>query len=129
MTSTVAKATPVLAVERIEDVLPFWEALGFKRTVEVPDGDWLGFVILHDGTTELMYQTYASIGHDVPAVLEAARASRAILFVEVPDLDAVERTLAGHPVYLPRRTTFYGSTEIGYRDPAGHYVTFAQFKR
>ena len=129
MTTAVAKATPVLAVERIEPVLPFWESLGFKRTVEVPHGDGLGFVILHDGHTELMYQTYASIGEDVPAVLEAARASRAMLFVEVPDLDAVEHALAGQPVYLPRRTTFYGSTEIGYRDPAGHYVTFAQFKR
>lgn len=129
MSSAVTKATPVLAVERIEPVLPFWEALGFKRTVEVPDGERLGFVILSDGRTEVMYQTWASIGHDVPAVLEAARDGRTMLFVEVDDLDAVERALAGHPVFLPRRTTFYDSTEIGWRDPAGHYVTFAQFKR
>ena len=28
---------------------------------------------------------------------------------------------------LPRRTTFYGATEVGYREPGGHVVTFAQF--
>ena len=33
------KATPVMIVERIEPVLPFWvDRLGFTRTVEVPEG-------------------------------------------------------------------------------------------
>jgi hypothetical protein len=30
---------------------------------------------------------------------------------------------------MPRRETSYGSTEIGYREPGGHFVTFAQFQR
>ena len=29
-------------------------------------------------------------------------------------------------LYLPERTTFYGAREIGIRDPAGHFLTFAQ---
>jgi hypothetical protein len=28
---------------------------------------------------------------------------------------------------VEKHTTFYGSTEIGVRDPAGHFITFAQF--
>jgi hypothetical protein len=28
---------------------------------------------------------------------------------------------------MPVRTTFYGSKEIGIKDPAGHIVTFAEF--
>jgi hypothetical protein len=28
---------------------------------------------------------------------------------------------------MPERTTFYGSREIGVKDPAGHFLTFAQF--
>jgi hypothetical protein len=27
---------------------------------------------------------------------------------------------------MPRRTTFYGSTEVGYADPAGNIVVFAE---
>ena len=46
-------------------------------------------------------------------------------FPETPR--AIERALAAFPVLLPRRTTFYGATEVGYREPGGHAVTFAQF--
>ncbi len=43
----VKKLTPILFVEKIEAVLPFWtQHLGFLKTVEVPDGDQLAFVIL-----------------------------------------------------------------------------------
>ena len=43
----VKKLTPILTVESIEPCLPFWmDALGFTKTVEVPHGDALGFVIL-----------------------------------------------------------------------------------
>jgi len=58
---TVTKLTPVLFVENIEAVLPFWtQHLGFIKTVEVPDDGKLGFVILQQGEIEVMYQSYAS---------------------------------------------------------------------
>ncbi len=51
----VKKLTPVLFVEKIESVLPFWtQHLGFIKTVAVPDGDKLAFVILQPGTAEVM---------------------------------------------------------------------------
>ena len=45
------------------------------------------------------------------------------------ELDAIEAALASHPIFLPRRTTFYGADETGYIEPGGHYVTFAQFAK
>lgn len=121
------RITAVLPVAAIEPCLPFWEAVGMVRTVEVPHGDRLGFVILAGHGLELMLQTYDSIADDVPAQAEEARSARAYLFVEVTDIDAVERALASFTTILPRRTTFYGATEVGYREPGGHAVTFAQF--
>ncbi len=121
------KATPVLPVASIEDCLPFWEAIGFGRTVEVPHGDALGFAILSGHGIELMLQSLASVAADVPAFADDAARACTFLFVEVADLDDVERALQGHPVVLPRRQTFYGATEVGYREPGGHLVTFAQF--
>jgi uncharacterized glyoxalase superfamily protein PhnB len=47
--------------------------------------------------------------------------------VEVDNLDATITAVKGAQVVMPKRKTFYGSTEIGIRDPAGHYVTFAEF--
>ena len=49
------KLTPVLNVETIEPVLPFWvDRLGCEKTAEVPHEDALGFVILKHGDVELM---------------------------------------------------------------------------
>jgi uncharacterized glyoxalase superfamily protein PhnB len=121
------KLTPVLFVEKIEPVLPFWtEQLGFTKTVEVPDGDRLAFVILQQGTAEVMYQTYASVEKDMPAILPDVRKGPTFLYIEVENLDALKPALNAADVYLPERTTFYGAREIGVRDPAGHFLTFAQ---
>ncbi|HWJ36816.1 MAG TPA: hypothetical protein VNR70_16235 [Steroidobacteraceae bacterium] len=49
-----------------------------------------------------------------------------MLFVEVSQLTEVENQLRGERLIMPRRTTFYGSTEIGYADPAGNVIVFAE---
>ena len=61
----ITKATAVLFVEHLEESLPFFEAAGFARTVEVPEGDKLGFVILQSKGAEVMLQSYASAMADV----------------------------------------------------------------
>lgn len=128
MSATISKATPILFVERIEASLPFFEAVGFNKVMEVPHGAHLGFVILNNGSVELMLQSFDSLAEDMPQLADAAR-GRTFLFVEVPDLAAVEAALAAHPIFLPRRTTFYGADETGFIEPGGHYVTFAQFAK
>ncbi len=121
------KLTPVLYVEEIEPALPFWvERLGFAKTAEVPHGDRLGFVILQKGDVEIMYQTRASVQEDVPA-LGGMPMGGSMLFVQVEDLDAVERALEGIEPVTPRRKTFYGADELIVREPAGNVVNFAQF--
>src|SRR5690349_6360612 len=109
----IKKLTPVLIVDSIEPVLPLWEALGFQRTVEVPHGDHLGFVILTRDNVELMYQSVASVQNDDARVLAGKRAIGAnALFIEVESLDAARKQLpAGVDVIEPRRETFYGSVE------------------
>ena len=127
-TIEVKKVTAVLLVEEIEPCLNFWvERLGFTKTAEVPDGNKLAFVILQKGATELMYQTFASVEKDNLEAAKDARKGPTFLYVEVGDLDAVIAALKGVPVVLPVRTTFYGAKEIGVKDPAGHFVTFAQY--
>jgi uncharacterized glyoxalase superfamily protein PhnB len=121
------KLTPVVFVEEIEPVLPFWvDRLGFEKVAEVPHGDALGFVILKRGGVEVMYQTRASVAADVPAAADTPMRG-SLLFIEVENLDEVERALAGVPPVIPRRKTFYGSDELIVREPAGNMVTFAQF--
>jgi uncharacterized glyoxalase superfamily protein PhnB len=126
-TIEVKKVTAVLLVEEIEPCLNFWvDRLGFAKTAEVPDGNKLAFVMLQKGTTEVMYQTFASVEKDNAQLAKDMRKGPTFLYVEVDDLDAVIAALKGVPVVMPVRTTFYGAKEIGVKDPAGHFVTFAQ---
>jgi uncharacterized glyoxalase superfamily protein PhnB len=125
----VKRVTPVLFVPEIEPCVKFWtERLGFQKTVEVPEGSTLGFVILQQAGTEIMYQSYASVERDLPSITTLARKGPTFLYIEVENLDEVKAALKDASVYMPERTTFYGAREIGVKDPAGHCITFAQFK-
>ena len=124
---TVKKVTPVLFVQEVEPCVKFWvERLGFTKTVEVPEGDKLGFAMLQKDGVELMYQSYASADKDVPAAAQFFRKGPTFLYVEVEDLEEILAAIDGAEVVMPERKTFYGANEIGIKDPAGHFVTFAQ---
>jgi hypothetical protein len=121
------RLTPVLVVEAIEPVLPFWvDRLGFTLTTQVPHGDRIGFVILQHGSIEVMYQTVESVAADVGAIANHPLGGTA-LFIEVETLDAIQQSLAGLEPITPRRKTFYGADELIMREPGGNVVTFAQF--
>src|SRR5262245_39277086 len=121
------KLTPVLMVDEIESCLPLWvDRLGWTKTVDVPEGDKLGFVILAKDGAELMYQTWASVEKDMGKPLRRPQSTSAALFIEVSDLNDVEKRLAGIPLALARRTTFYGMHEIGVLEGGGNMVGFAE---
>jgi len=127
--SEMHKLSPLLTVDAIEPCLPFWvERLGFAKTVEVPDGAALGFVILARDGVEIMYQSRASVEKDIPPMARgASNAQPAMgLFIEVGNIDEVERALEGIEQVIPRRRTFYGMDEVIVRDPGGYVGVFAQ---
>jgi uncharacterized glyoxalase superfamily protein PhnB len=127
-TMNVKKITPVLLVDEIEPILPFWiDRLGFTKSIEVPDGKKLGFVDLQKGGAEVMYQTYASVNKDAPPEMRAAgRKGPTYLYLEVDNLDAVLAAMKDVKKVMPERTAFYGMREFAVQDPAGHFITFAQ---
>lgn len=124
----VKKITPVLLVDAIEPILPFWiDRLGFTKAIEVPDGTKLGFVDFQKGSVEVMYQTYASVEKDAPPDMSAvARKGPTYLYLEVDNLDAVLAAMKDVKKVMPERTAFYGMREFAVQDPAGHFITFAQ---
>jgi len=121
------KITPLLYVEHIESCLGFWvDALGFVKTVDLPEDDKLGFVILTSGNIEIMLQTYTSLDKDIPKLGKEMRGAPAMLYIEVKDINEIERQLKNYEVVVPRRKTSYGAIEIFYRSPGGHIIGFAQ---
>jgi uncharacterized glyoxalase superfamily protein PhnB len=124
----VKKITAILFVEQVDPCVQFWvERFGFEKAAEVPEGDQLAFAMLQKANVELMYQSYASADQDGGAISQAVRKGPTFLYLEVDNLDETIAAVKDAEVVMPKRTTFYGSTEIGIKDPAGHFITFAQF--
>jgi uncharacterized glyoxalase superfamily protein PhnB len=127
-TMNVKRITAVLLVQEIEPLIPLWvDRLGFTKTVEVPDGNKLGFVAFQKGSAEVMYQTYASVKKDAPKeVSETAGKGPTYLYMEVDNLNAVLIAMKDVKMVMPVRTAFYGMREFSVQDPGGHFITFAQ---
>lgn len=125
---TLHRITTLLVVDRVEDQLAFWvEGVGMELEVSVPHEQSLGFAILKQGSTELMLQSRASVAADIPSL--ARNKYNTALFIEVDDLDSLIARLGSYEQIFDRRTTFYGADEIGFRDPSGNAITFAQFSK
>jgi hypothetical protein len=121
----VTKVTPVRIVDRIEPCLPFWcDALGYRKTAEVPHGGRLGFVLLEGDAGEIMLQTRASLADDIAPA--AALEPHTVLFVEVASLAAAREATRAAKVLVEERTTFYGMRESVVVDPAGTVVILAE---
>ena len=96
-------------------------------TVQVPDGDRVGFAILRRDLVEIMLQTRASLAADVAPL--AAGPHHATLYLEVDALAPIREALGDTPLVVPERTTFYGARELIVREPGGHVVFFASHEK
>ena len=120
------KSTPILHVKAVEPGLSFWtERFGFNKTIEVPEGDHIGFAAIDNGTVELMYQTYEGMKAAGP-LADAVAQGPSFLFMEVADINAIRNALQQPEIVQDIHETFYGAQEIVAREPGGHYVIFSQ---
>ncbi len=126
------RLTTVVFTDHVDECVAFYcERLGFERTITVPsdevDGSESQFAAIQSGTHELMFQTFASAERDAPGAVARSTPPSFMLYVEVPDLDSAIQGMNGLAPVISRRTTFYGSEEIAYRDPCGTVVVLAEF--
>ena len=120
------KATPILHVKAVEPGLKFWtERFGFNLTIQVPEGDHIGFAAIDNGTVELMYQTYEGM-KDAGPLAHAAAQGPSFIFMEVADINAIKEALQPAEIVQDVHETFYGAKEIVAQEPGGHYVIFSQ---
>ena len=125
----ITSATPVLFVDRVEATRDFFLKVGFTVLFDIPDGDRLGFAGMGKDGIQVMVETRGNPNED-PALQALTKESRrAVVFIEVDDLDAVIAALKGAKILVQRHQTFYKSDELSYEEPGGNIVTFAKFQR
>ena len=125
------KSTPILHVKAVEPSLKFWnERFGFKTTIEVPEGDHIGFAAIDNDSVELMYQTYEGMKRDASSPLaRAVEQGPSFIFMEVMDINTVTGALKGAEIVQELHETFYGAKEVVAREPGGHFVIFSQLPK
>src|SRR5690349_11023022 len=122
------RSTPILHVKNVEPSLKFWtERFGFKPTIQVPEGDHIGFVALEKGDVELMLQTYEGMKAD--PLSKAVEQGPSFLFMEVPDINSTIDTLKGADIVQGLHDTPYGAREVVVKEPGGHFVIFSQLPK
>lgn len=126
------RVTTVIFTDEVDACAKFWtERLGFEQTMSVPaqqpGAGGSQFVAVQNGRHELMFQSFASAEDELPGMFAPATPRSFMLYVEVPELDAAIERMKGLEPAIARRSTFYGSNEIGYRDPCGTIVVLAEF--
>ena len=124
------KSTPILHVKTVEPSVRFWtERFGFKTTIEVPEGDHVGFAAIESGPIELMYQTHEGMKDASAPLAKAADQGPSFIFMEVPDIQAVIDALNGAEIVQGLRDTPYGAKEVVAKEPGGHFVIFSQLPK
>jgi len=129
-TIMINKSTPILHVKRVEPSVNFWtERLGFKMTIQVPEGDHIGFAALDNGSVELMYQTYQGMNDAVDPLKKAVDQGPSFIFMDVADINTVIDALKGAEIVQGLHKTPYGAKEVVAKEPGGHFVIFSELPR
>ncbi len=128
----VRRVTTVMMVDNVDECVAFWTRhFDFEQTMAVPaqqPGETGNqFAAVSRGHHELMFQSFKSTEEDLPGAFAPSSSRSYMLYLEVADLDAAIERMRGLEPAVSRRTTFYGSNEIGYRDPCGTLVVLAEF--
>ena len=125
----ITSITPVLFVDRVEPTRDFFQKAGFEVMFDIPEGDHLGFAGLQRDGLQVMIETRGNANEDAKMQSLTRESLRAVVFIEVDDLDELIQAMQGAKVLVERHQTFYKSDELTYEEPGGHLVTFAKFDR
>jgi catechol 2,3-dioxygenase-like lactoylglutathione lyase family enzyme len=127
---TYRKLTSVFLVDEIEPCLAFWvDRLGFDLAFSREDSNHLSFAILKKDDVEIVYQTRASLGDDIPGIARGEHQPWIVTHIEVDTLDHLLTCLDGIEIVAGPRTTFFGTQEIYIREPSGRVIAFQSRQR
>jgi uncharacterized glyoxalase superfamily protein PhnB len=119
--------SPNIFVDSMVDTVAFYKSLGFKLVMSVPEaGEDLIWAMMANGNVTMMFQTFASLGGDLPEISRNNGASQ-LLYIKMKKIrEFFEQVKDKVKVLKPLETTFYGATEFSILDNNNYVLTFAE---
>lgn len=118
--------SPNIFVNDINRTIEYYQQLGFTVVAKVPDEGELVFALMTCGNVTFMFQTYESLGDELPAVSRQTGASL-LLYIQIKGIRGFHEKIKNNVNIIKGiEKTFYGATEFSIIDINGYILTFAE---
>ncbi|WP_183575947.1 VOC family protein [Mucilaginibacter sp. X5P1] len=119
--------SPNIFVKDINETIAFYKQLGFQLVMSVPeDGSPLVWAMVMNGNVNFMFQTFASLGGDLPGISRKDGGSL-LFYIKLKNIlsffDEIKDKVT---VVKGLEKTFYGATEFSILDNNNYLLTFAE---
>lgn len=118
---------PNIFVNNINETIAFYKSIGFQQTMSVPEtGDDIVWVMMANGNVTFMFQTFESLGNDLPDISRQNGGSL-LLYINLKGIrDFFDSIKDKVTVLAGLEKTFYGATEFTIKDNNNYVLTFAE---
>jgi uncharacterized glyoxalase superfamily protein PhnB len=119
--------SPNIFVNDITQTIGFYELLGFKVAMSVPEtGTDLVWAMMTNGSVTMMFQTFSSLADELPEISRIDGGSL-LLYINLKNIRAFFEEIKDKVTVLKSlETTFYSATEFSIKDNNGYVLTFAE---
>lgn len=118
--------SPNIFVNDLNKTIAFYKILGFDLILTVPEKGNFDFALMTCGKVTFMFQTFASLGSELPEIKRGDGASL-LLYINVKDIKTYFNSIKNKVKIIKwLEKTFYGATEFSIRDLNGYILTFAE---
>jgi len=119
--------SPNIFVKDMNETIAFYKHLGFQLIASVPeDGNSLIWAMMMNGNVTIMFQTYASLGDELPEISRKDGGSL-LLYIKTTHIIKFFESVKNKVTVLKElEKTFYGATEFSILDNNNYVLTFAE---
>lgn len=126
MKHTMQSISPNIYVKNLPKTIEYYKQLGFEVTVTVPEEGDLIFAMMVCGSVTFMFQTFDSLGEELPQVSRRNGGSL-LLYLQVKEVRKFHEHIKDKVnVIKGLEKTFYGATEFSILDLNDYVLTFAE---
>lgn len=118
--------SPNIFVKDINETIKFYQSIGFKTVMTVPEEGDLVWAMMACGNVTFMFQTFDSLGSELPTISRQDGGSL-LLYIQTKEIRAFHDKIKDKVnVIKGLEKTFYGATEFSIRDINNYIITFAE---
>ena len=117
---------PNIFVSDIRESIQFYEILGFKVIMKVPEEGEPVWAMMNCGSVNFMFQSFESLGEEIPEISRKDGGSL-LFYIKIKDIIRFHGRIRDKvKIIKGLEKTFYGATEFSIQDLNGYILTFAE---